>query len=405
VKLKTFVLSGGERFSTLIETNGVPAYYPTCFALNLRQRNLSHNSLVAYLNALAHILVFAACERIPLAARMETGEFLDGHEVSLLAEACSVTTASLRRLSEKNASQVKRYRQFRKEDLVTPNQKRIRLTVAADFLEMISRMSEANLLPSDPVKGERAVRRQEMLDQIKFYRPKIRRLSLTGHASHETLGKLTKYVLAVVPSSMPTDIWPNPALNSRNWAITRTLLETGIRNSELRQLKVTDVDFRNRVLTIYRRPDDPEDPRVHEPNAKTADRHIPISEMLCEFIEIYLFEAGSDASSASGSPFLFLSHSNRNYGKPLSTKTIEAIIADVGNYLEIPRLVPHDLRHVWIQNLADWSIKEDIPSAEFNRIANQLGGWSQLSKMASHYRGDQLTKQAYEKGLYVEKNR
>ncbi|KZL13096.1 hypothetical protein PsAD26_01866 [Pseudovibrio sp. Ad26] len=39
------------------------------------------------------------------------------------------------------------------------------------------------------------------------------------------------------------------------------------------------------TVTIVRRPDDPEDPRRREPNAKTADRVIPISDRLATILE------------------------------------------------------------------------------------------------------------------------
>lgn len=405
MKPHSLVLVDGERFATLFEKAGVPAYYPTCYALNLRQRNLSHNTILSYMKALAHILVFADDERINLNSRIENGEFLSSHEIGLLAEACGVTSASLKRVSKKGVLSHTHKIRFRKNDLVTANQKSVRLTVAAEYLEMISRMSEAGLSQLERKKGQRAHDRQEMVRQIAFFRPKVKTSTKLDKISPDALGKVTKYILSVTPENMGAHLWKDPILNCRNWCVIRTLLETGIRNSELLQLKVTDLNFREGILTVYRRPDDPEDPRINEPNAKTSDRHIPISDTLCEFLEAYVFGAGSKASELSGTPFVFLSHSNRNCGSPLTASTIRSVVGDLGNSLDIVDLSPHDLRHGWMQNLAEWSLREGIEAAEFDRLANRLGGWSHLSKMASHYRGDQLTEAAYQRGLQIENSR
>ena len=75
---------------------------------------------------------------------------------------------------------------------------------------------------------------------------------------------------------------------------------------------------------------------------------------------------------------------------------------EFGKHLGIPGLTPHHLRHGWIQNLADWAIGTGIEAAEFERFANNLGGWSYLSKMAVEYRGDHLAQVAFKAGLKVQ---
>ena len=80
-------------------------------------------------------------------------------------------------------------------------------------------------------------------------------------------------------------------------------------------------------------------------------------------------------------------------------------VRQLGQHLEIPNLRPHALRNAWIQHLTDWAIENGIESAELDRFANYLGGWSYFSKSASHYRGDHLTRKAYEAGLILEESR
>lgn len=81
------------------------------------------------------------------------------------------------------------------------------------------------------------------------------------------------------------------------------------------------------------------------------------------------------------------------------------MVKTLGEHLGISGLTPHHLRHGWIQNLADWAIETGIGAAEFERFANNLGGWSYLSTMAIEYRGDHLTQAAFKAGLKVQEDR
>lgn len=406
-KQKTILLTGSERFSTLIKKNGIPDYYPTCFMLDFRMKGVSHNTMISYCQALVHLGIFSKSEHIDIHRRMENGEYLTSAEIEMLVEASSVSTQALRQRLSKNVVSRHKPKTFSRDDLVSNGLKSTRLTIAANYMDMIARMSESHLPKRSDELKDRVSARKDMVDEIKFFRPKIRDSRIAG-IPHDELARVTQFLLSKTANNIDMDeeaLWQNPALIERNWAILRTLLECGIRNSELRQLKVEDVDLNKGVLTVYRRPDDPEDPRLLEPNAKTYDRHIPISDDLCQFIENYMLSYGSEAAEASGSPFLFLSHSNRNFGQPIDSKTVSRVVEVVGDHLGIGGLTPHDLRHTWIQNLADWSIREGIDSAEFVRFANNLGGWSYLSKMATEYRGDQLTEAAFKAGLKIEEQR
>lgn len=183
------------------------------------------------------------------------------------------------------------------------------------------------------------------------------------------------------------------------------LVASGLRQGEARQLKPNDVDLRACEITVERRHDDPDDPRTREPNAKTYDRIVPFGPTVAAVMEDYMMGAGSDAAERRGSPFIFLSHDRRTHGTPISDRTVERVVGDLGRHLGIEGLTPHHLRHGWIQNLADWAIASGISAEDFARFANFLGGWSYLSKMAAEYRGDHLTEAAFKAGLLVQEGR
>lgn len=135
------------------------------------------------------------------------------------------------------------------------------------------------------------------------------------------------------------------------------------------------------------------------------DRVVPIPNRVAELLEAYVHGPGSDAAKKMGSNFVFLTQGPRTTGAPIGPKVVERAVRELGAHLGIPDLYPHALRKAWIQNLTRWAIENNIPDGQLDRTANYLGGWSYLSKTASHYRGDQLTRIAYEAGMNVENKR
>lgn len=63
----------------------------------------------------------------------------------------------------------------------------------------------------------------------------------------------------------------------RDKAIMQTLYSTGIRNTELTELKITDIDFVSNLVNINSRP-----------RWKSQLRIVPIGKTACEYIQIYL---------------------------------------------------------------------------------------------------------------------
>lgn len=400
-RVKRYILSGGERFATVVDEDGVPAYYPTALFLSRRTRGLSVETMRAEASDLVHIGLWAQRERIDLNARLEAGEYLDPVEVETLAEACGVKTSALRRIAVTKVKEIWRGASFGRADRVLNQQKARRLSAAMQYFEFVGRMSEAWLPKRSEDLADRIAAREEMIGLIKAYMPKEKSSRIRGVIKADQLAR----VAAFVATGDPFEIWPNEALARRNWSLILLLVTCGIRQGELRQLKPGDIDLAACELRVERRHDDPEDPRVDEPNAKTHDRIIPFGPAVAKTLEEYMLGSGSDAAEKQGSAFIFLSHDNRTFGSPISTKAVQRAVADLGRHLKIGGLTPHHLRHGWIQNLADWALSVGISAAEFERFANNLGGWSYMSRMASEYRGDHLTEAAFKSGLKVQGNR
>ncbi len=107
-------------------------------------------------------------------------------------------------------------------------------------------------------------------------------------------------------------------------------------------------------------------------------------------------------AEVSGSNFLFLTDGRNSRGQPISDKLVDRVVRDVGVNVGIPDLNPHALPAHGLKILHTGRLRT---ASKMDRIANYLRGWSYLSNSASQYRGDQLTRTAYEAGLRAEKKR
>ncbi|RWR25162.1 site-specific integrase [Sinirhodobacter populi] len=400
-RVKRLILQGGERFATVVDAAGVPAYYPTALAIARRSRGVSSETMAAQAADLVHIGLWARRENIDINARLEAGDYFGPVEIDTLAEACGVSTTALRRLISPRVAEIRRGLAFTSADLVTSQQKSRRLTTALRYFEFVGQMSEVRLAKKSPELSERVLARQEMVALIATYRPKVRSSRVRGVIKAEELARVATFVA----TGSPAAIWADDAVVKRNWAIVTLLITCGILQGEARQLKPEDIDLGACELRVERRHDDPDDERVYEPNAKTFDRIVPLSPNTSQILEDNLLGPGSDAAERRGAPFLFLSHDKRTFGTPISARTVQRIVRDVGLHLGLEGLTPHHLRHGWIQELANWSIKSGIDAAEFERFANHLGGWSYVSRMAADYRADHLTEEAYKAGIMIQEMR
>ena len=329
-RVERFILDDGERFATVVDADGAPAYYPTCLALSSRARSVSVETLAAQAADLVLFGQWAMREGVDINGRLEVGAYFGPAEIENLAEACSLRTSALRRLNSKTVSEVRRGVSISRADLVINSLKARRLTTAMRYFDLVGRIAEARLPKRGTELSRRIEDRAAMIALIKSYRPRIRSSRVRGIIS---AGELARVVVFVATGD-PLAIWKKEAVARRNWALVRLLATTGLRQGEVRQLKATDVDTAVSELRVERRHDDPEDPRVREPNAKTYNRIIPFGNDMAEDLDVYILGPGSDAAEKRGSPFLFLSHDNRTHGSPISERTAGRVVRELG---EAPR--------------------------------------------------------------------
>lgn len=220
--------------------------------------------------------------------------------------------------------------------------------------------------------------------------------------------------LRSLPSTVVSDLYdifdPGSARNpfrskrtrSRNYLIFLTLLQTGIRRSEMLLLYVDSVnaEFDDRagrliswvVLSDLDEDEKPKwliDPRSPPPNLKNpiARRNLPISEELLAVHDEYL-----EARPTSNWPFLFLSQR----GRPLSMRQVNEIFLMASSALS-PDAVralrrqgktnvqPHDLRHTCaVRRLVGYCPNGKLDEKAIEKL-RVFFGWHEKSVMPMRY--------------------
>ena len=80
-RLKRVILPGGERFATVVDAAGAPAYYPTAFVISRRSRGVSSETIAAQAADLIHVGLWALRENIDINARLEAGDYFGPVEI------------------------------------------------------------------------------------------------------------------------------------------------------------------------------------------------------------------------------------------------------------------------------------------------------------------------------------
>ncbi|WP_322034221.1 hypothetical protein [Paraburkholderia sp. J76] len=115
--------------------------------------------------------------------------------------------------------------------------------------------------------------------------------------------------------------WEGRHARLRNELIVRWFMGLGIRRGELPGVKGGNLDFRSNEVFIARRADDPSDTRVYQPNTKTADRLLPISDDLARRTRRCILEERRRYHAARTHAFPFVA----NVGAPLSLRGLNRI--------------------------------------------------------------------------------
>lgn len=390
------IIINGMRTKVLVK-DYMPDYYPNLFVtLELSARAL--NTQKKYLESIVLLECFLEHESIDLIARLEQrpkSHYLTDSELSRFVRDAAFQKSTLE----------KKY-------------------------------SGARMLPSafEYVGRTHAQQRIEHVrDYLKFLYEKLGDQSSREAACDDLVGRINRKVKAAKPSwkkrklqdmkgvnqkqrdrlleVMHPDSSENPfantALKLRNYIVLLFGLDLGLRRSEMLLVKINDIHWHNKKISIINLEDGEIDKRPKAPQFKTHEREWVMSDdlewALKEYVDNYRsFDGGP--SEAKSHLFLLVSH-RRNEGRALSMNALDGVLGRVGAaFPEVSDVHLHSLRHDSVYTLLE-SMREELErltpedrTTKVQKVLTHAFGWSPESNMPGLY-GAKFWKEEADKAM------
>lgn len=387
VFLRRFRGSDGERFSVLVDEEGMPLFYPTLFITwTLRASSHAANSITNALNALKALCAWESRLGIDLVSTFTQGVLLDHNQVRDL---CDFLQRSLESERPTKVTSI-----LQKPKVVGANVHYFRISIAAQYLQFLA-YRVAPQLDDDVVK--------KMVETIKAHRPS--RPNKSSIDRDEIY--ISEEVIETIEAALKPGSPDNPALDGdvqlRNALMFFLLKLTGIRRGELLNLRVGDINFGDNTMAVVRRPDSGLDTRKHQPTAKTRPRRIRIAPALVEKIGDYVMDARKKVPGARRHDYLFVTHkAGPTQGAPLSIGAFSKWMGQISDIVENAGFHAHALRHNWNYQFSRLAEEKGMSPEEEEKTRSYWMGWSETSGTARTYNRRHTKEKAQQAGLELQ---
>lgn len=395
----------GERHSVLQLPAGLPVHEVTLYLGRYRTKGRAANTIHFVCVSLALLYRELAGAGVNLLHRFEQGRFLNSQELNRLAAAVqyriddldedagapiSSNVISINRVAMRRAKQTEERRP------VDAQTQASRLRYIADFLKFFSSYVAATLAP--PQRSALEADAERGLVALKEHIPRVSKRAKLGARVGLSEEEQARVVAIVRPDS-PENPWRRGFVRRRNWLMVVLLLATGMRRGELLGLQIRDLSKHEPKLRIVRRADDAEDRRLVQPNAKTHDREIELSQPIWRKLQEYLQERRS-IKAARVIPQVFVSED----GNALSDKTIDKIFRELRAACPgLPvRLTSHVMRHTWNERFSEAADAMGLSEVTEQRARNTQQGWADDSKTGATYTRRHAAKKGQEIALKLQ---
>jgi integrase len=379
---------------------GFPAWWPNAWLLtDLRPTGIAFGTLQNQAYVIAGVMTWARSRGLDLVQRWFSHDWLTPTEQANLADYLRTVRA------DRDVVPVPRRKapgalkaEPETVGVVDSNTASTRLHVAAKFLqwlgdEAVSRMPKADRAPEVEALA------QMVVDLRAKLKGKKGRNNLGGRMA-PPLAEIAR-LFEVLEPDHPENPWTKGVtlprkqgqtkravaasrlLALRNRLIVHALYHLGIRRGELLGIKGKDVDQGVGLVSIVRRPDDPEDPRKYPPNVKTRERDIPCNGGLLAQLVGYVSQSRSALPHARKHPFVVVAHDD---GAPLALISVNKILEELREVPGVSKnLSPHILRHAWNDMFSRLCDEQKVHKDLEAQLRSYLMGWSPVSKTAATY--------------------
>ncbi|HDO1318114.1 tyrosine-type recombinase/integrase [Aeromonas veronii] len=390
-----FVMDTGERYCIVIDrSTGIPIYYPLLFlTTQIRNRGAAFSTMLVAAHNLVLLLRFLDSRDINLEQRLLTKDFFKPYELDDLRDFAQQKQGipSSKALSH-------RWLKDKTTDTVDNGTLHSRLTTFATYI----RWYAMNILKATELEVVEQI--NSMVEQIKARRP-----SKNGRNSNLQDRSLSDIQLDALFEVIRLGSKQNPFsvdVQRRNRLMILLLFYLGIRSGELLNIRIQDIDFSTNRIRIVRRADELADSRTNEPNAKTRERLLPLSETLVQELHNYIIQDRRKVRNAKRNDYLFLTYkSGPTVGKPISKEGYHKIFSVVKTVLpQLYAATGHSLRHTWNRKFSERmdSMDEKVSEERQEQIRSYLMGWREGSGTAATYNKRFIQQKGFEAALALQ---
>lgn len=383
------VFSNGERAPFLVrDGSGVPEFWPTVFlARELRSQSFAANTLTKCLRSLQFLLTWASNEHIDILDRVDSGVFLDVHELDRLARAARLLISDVASAVTVFDPRQRRAGSLASVRVALPAQRRgtgppsvfARLFYSERFLRWMGELRSATLL--DEPHRRRAY--DEALARFtKALQARIPDVPAGTSSRTSPPREIVRQMMEALHPAAPNNPWQDAAVRERNYLLVRYFLQFGARIGEILSLRVADVDVGRNELRFVRRPDAKQDPRRRQPTVKGHGGMVPLWD-LGPPTERYLFTIRCRIRGAARQPYLFVSVKS---GRAISDSQVRKLFTQLARAVGYERpFSPHVARHAWNEELSSIMDSLGLEEEHQEEIRIHLMRWSDNSTMAARY--------------------
>ena len=361
VAVKKF--KSGERYVFLLGEDGVPDFWVTHFVTQKLRMTKAATSIEQYLKDIKHLKRWEEINGRDLLDEIYSGKVPSRDDIKDLKEHCSYQARALRVKTASNVVDMGQFHFSKSQDKPTIGKSQYisRIAHIAEFLHFIGK----ERVKHKPTAAELFDELDKMKTRLKSDKPK-------GKSKKVSVDKLgiaddvfEDFVEVAKPDSRYNP-FKNPVVKFRNYLIVQVLYETGFRCAELLALRISDIgtDTANPTLSVIRRHDSKDDPRLKEPTAKTLGRAVSITKELRDLLNTYIKVHRADTKVSKTHPFIFVSHKDKEghyqSGQPIIQQTINDIFNSIKavNLERFWAITPHSYRHYFNDQLSG-SIDEE----------------------------------------------
>lgn len=380
--VNTFIMDSGERFCLVINrSTGLPEYYPNLYlTTQLRNKSDSYSTIESAAGNIALFLRYIDLRDIDLVNRIATKQFFNDYELDDLRDFTQYKFRNIANVALKNSN----FSLVGPEDtagVVSNGTQYSRLTTIANYLRWLA----IHILDKSSEATSESI--NTMVRQIKERRPPKK-----GRNNDRIDKSLSEDQIAVlfevIRVGSPLNVFTK-GVQRRNRLMIIMLYHLGIRGGELLNIRIQDINFENNQVRIVRRADDQADNRVRQPNAKTRERLLPLSDILVKEIHNYIINDRRKVRNANKHDYLFVTHkSGPTEGQSVSKASYHKVFGVVRSVSpQLYSLTGHVLRHTWNFKFSEYMDAMDEPPTEERQeqIRSYLMGWRDGSGTGAIY--------------------